>query len=152
MSLFGDRLRECRENRGIKREELATRLGISRNTLGRWERGERWPRSLEMVYELANILGVPVLYLSDVDEERQEEELKKNSVIQDLEERLARLEHSLGRGEYSFLKKLTIGYSWLIRNFIHKERRNQHAYHRLSQLEGWGRKNIHCHQHGLCLG
>ena len=29
MSLFGDRLRECRENRGIKREELATRLGIA---------------------------------------------------------------------------------------------------------------------------
>ena len=91
MSLFGDRLRECRENRGITREELATRLGISRNTLGRWERGERWPRSLELVYELANILEVPVLYFSDVDEEKQEEELKKN-------ERLARLEHSLDEG------------------------------------------------------
>lgn len=98
MSLFGDRLRECRENRGITREELATRLGISRNTLGRWERGERWPRSLEMVYELANILEVSVLYFSDVDEEKQDEELKKNSVIQDLEERLARLEHSLDEG------------------------------------------------------
>ena len=53
---------------------------------------------MELVYELANILGVPVLYFSDVDEEKQEEELKKNSVIQDLEERLARLEHSLDEG------------------------------------------------------
>lgn len=95
MSLFGDRLRECRESRGITRDELAALLGISRNTLGHWERGERLPRSLELVYELAKILEVPVLYFSTVDEQKQEEELKKNSVIQDLERRLEQLEHSL---------------------------------------------------------
>ena len=95
MSLFGDRLRECREGRGIKRQELANLLGVSRNTLGIWERGIRLPRSMELVYELAHILDVPVVYFSDVDGEKQEEELKKNSVIQDLEHRVAQLEHSL---------------------------------------------------------
>ena len=99
MSLFGDRLRECRENKGIKRQELATLLGISRNTLGHWERGERLPRSLELVYELANILGVPVLYFSEVDEEKQEEELKKNAVIRDLEQRVEQLEHTLEKAK-----------------------------------------------------
>ena len=99
MSLFGDRLRECRESRGIKREELAALLGISRNTLGHWERGERLPRSLELVYELARIFDVPVLHFSTVDEQKQEEELKKNSVIQNLEHRLEQLEHSLEKGD-----------------------------------------------------
>lgn len=95
MSLFGDRLRERRESRGIKRQELANLLGVSRNTLGLWERGIRLPRSMELVYELAHILDVPVVYFSDLDGEKQEERLKNNSVIQDLEHRVAQLEHSL---------------------------------------------------------
>ena len=61
MSFFGDRLRECRENKGIGRQELAYRLGVSRNTVGLWERGERLPRSWELVCELADILGTWII-------------------------------------------------------------------------------------------
>ncbi len=95
MSFFGDRLRERREERGIKRQELATLLGVSRNTLGLWERGERHPRSLEILCELADILQVPVMYFSAP--EAQVKELQRNPVIREMEHRLSCLEHTLDK-------------------------------------------------------
>ena len=99
MSFFGDRLRECRENKGIGRQELAHRLGVSRNTVGLWERGERLPRSWELVCELADILQVSVAYFSDENGDRDNNstiaDVGKNPVIRDLEKRVSRLESSL---------------------------------------------------------
>ena len=39
----GSRLREQREGLGITQEELAERLGKTRNTVGAWERGDQYP-------------------------------------------------------------------------------------------------------------
>ncbi len=42
---FGDRLRGLRENAGLTQEPLAERAGLSLNTVGVLERGERRPNS-----------------------------------------------------------------------------------------------------------
>lgn len=43
MGKFGEKIRELRKERGITVYEMATRLGVSRNTLTNWERGEKEP-------------------------------------------------------------------------------------------------------------
>ena len=49
MEKFGERIRELRKERGLTVYELATQLGISRNTLTTWELGEKEPHAIELL-------------------------------------------------------------------------------------------------------
>ena len=49
MEHFGERIRELRKERGIPIYVMAERLGISRNTLINWERGEKEPHAMEIL-------------------------------------------------------------------------------------------------------
>lgn len=60
-SEIGQRLREERERVGLKQEELAERVGKSRNTISAWERGEQFP-SGEFLMSAPG-MGFDVLYL-----------------------------------------------------------------------------------------
>lgn len=60
---FARRLRKLRERRGISRKTLAELCGLSRNTIDRYERGERVP-SLTDAAMLAEFFGVSVDYLA----------------------------------------------------------------------------------------
>ena len=93
MKHFGERIRELRKERGITNYEMATRLGISRNTLTNWERGEKEPHTLEIFEEMAKILNVS---LKSLLEGKAEDELENNPVIKNLIERVTRLEHVVG--------------------------------------------------------
>ena len=93
MKHFGERIRELRKERGITNYEMATRLGISRNTLTNWERGEKEPHTLEIFEEMAKILSVS---LKSLLEGKAEDELENNPVIKNLIERVTRLEHVVG--------------------------------------------------------
>lgn len=53
---FGDVLAALRKRRGLSQQELAARLGVHRNTIGKWERGICLPDSKSMVLELARQL------------------------------------------------------------------------------------------------
>ena len=86
---FGERLRELRKERGIPIYEMARRLGISRNTLTNWERGEREPHSIEVLEGIAEILEVP---LKSLLSEGNESDLENNPIIKDLQKRVVRLE------------------------------------------------------------
>ena len=55
-SLVSKLIRERRELEGWRQEDLADRLSVSRNTIGRWEAGEFQP-SDEMRRKLAQTLG-----------------------------------------------------------------------------------------------
>lgn len=55
---FGDLLRDFRKRRKLRQQELAERLGIHRNTIGTWERGDYLPDSKAMVLELARYLAL----------------------------------------------------------------------------------------------
>lgn len=54
---FKDRLKILRMNRNIKQEELADIIGVTRNTIVRWERGDGEPR-LSDIIKLSQVLNV----------------------------------------------------------------------------------------------
>lgn len=60
---FAERLKQCRERRGISRSTLSELIGFSKNTIGRYERGERAP-SLRALVELADFFEVSLDWLA----------------------------------------------------------------------------------------
>ena len=71
----------------MENDELAMRLGISRNTLTLWERGEKEPYGITLLEDMADVLQVPLRNLLTGEKEmRIEDDLKS------LNERVARLE------------------------------------------------------------
>lgn len=92
MEKFGERIKELRKERGITSYEMATRLGISRNTLTNWERGNKEPHAVEILEEMAKIFEVPLRYLL-IEEEKSD--ITENPIIRDLLNRVSRLEQRL---------------------------------------------------------
>jgi transcriptional regulator with XRE-family HTH domain len=60
--VFGQNIRQLREQRGLSQEALADELGVHRTYLGGIERGER-NLTLHSVERVANWLGVDPLWL-----------------------------------------------------------------------------------------
>lgn len=71
---------------------MAMRLGISRNTLTNWERGNKEPHAVEILEEMAKIFEVP---LKNLLLEEESSSIAKNPVIMDLIDRVSRLEKIL---------------------------------------------------------
>ena len=59
---FGNRLKTVREEKGLKREEVAKAIGTSAAIIGRYERNERTP-SIDIAKKLAEALDVSLDYL-----------------------------------------------------------------------------------------
>lgn len=59
---FGKRLTDLRKAQGISQTELASRLEIHKNVLGRYERDQAKP-SIEIASRIAELLGVSLDYL-----------------------------------------------------------------------------------------
>lgn len=72
---IGNKISRCRKKSGMSQEALAAELGISRQAVSRWERGESIPDT-EKIISLCTIFHVSADYLL-FDE--IEEEIKKNS-------------------------------------------------------------------------
>ncbi|EFH84363.1 XRE family transcriptional regulator [Ktedonobacter racemifer] len=56
VTTFGELLKLLRKRQGLSQQRLAARLGVHRNTIGTWERGDFLPDSKGMVLELARHL------------------------------------------------------------------------------------------------
>jgi len=54
-----NRLEELRKSRGIKQEELAEALEVSRQTIGSLERG-RYNPSILLAFKLSRYFGLPI--------------------------------------------------------------------------------------------
>lgn len=64
---FPQRLRRLRERKGISRRVLSELCGLSKNTIFRYERGERSP-SLKDAVILAEFFGISLNQLAGTDE------------------------------------------------------------------------------------
>lgn len=62
MSVFSDRLKEKRKNKGYTQEKISQLLDIGQSAYAKWENGRTEP-TLENVVKLANILDVTTDYL-----------------------------------------------------------------------------------------
>ncbi|ELR67968.1 transcriptional repressor [Fulvivirga imtechensis AK7] len=70
MDSFGNRLRECRKNKGLSQSELAKILNTNHSVIGKYERDDVKP-SIDVVKKLASILSTTAAYLlgeTDSDE------------------------------------------------------------------------------------
>ena len=64
--MFGERLRECRIEKGFTQNQLAEKLLIAQSTLGKYERGELQP-NIETIKALCKILDVSSDYLLGIE-------------------------------------------------------------------------------------
>ena len=64
---LGERLRQLRLERNLKQEEVAQHLGISFQSISKWERGEGYP-DISLIPSLAYYYGVSTDYLLCMDE------------------------------------------------------------------------------------
>lgn len=60
--LFPERLQKLRERRRMSRKTLAERCGLSKNMIGRYERGERKP-NIDTLTEICDIFEVSADYI-----------------------------------------------------------------------------------------
>mgnify|MGYP002796210196 FL=1 len=67
MNIFIKRLKEIRKDKGLSMSELANKIGVSTNTISRWERGERIP-NLEALVTLAKFFKVSTDYLCGLED------------------------------------------------------------------------------------
>ena len=73
--MLGDNIKKYRKENNISQEELAEKIGVSRQSISLWENGKANP-GLDTITELASILGVPVGAL--IDSENIEEHKNDN--------------------------------------------------------------------------
>ena len=59
---FGERLQSLRQRAGMSQDQLAERLGVSRQAVSRWERDETMPET-DKVIAMADLFGVTTDYL-----------------------------------------------------------------------------------------
>ena len=66
---FGNKIVELRKEKGLSQTDLAAQLGIHKNVLGRYERGEATP-SVDVARKIADLLDVSLDFLTGkVDEQ-----------------------------------------------------------------------------------
>lgn len=63
MVIFGERLKELREEKGLTQAQLAKECGLSRSGIGHWELGKRIP-NLDAAAILADYFQVSIDYLA----------------------------------------------------------------------------------------
>ena len=70
-----DKLRALRQQKNVTQEALAKHLGITPQSVGKWERGEGFP-DITLLPNIAIYFGVTVDELLSVDNARIEEKIK----------------------------------------------------------------------------
>ena len=67
--MLDKRLRELRQERGLKQEELGRRVGASKQSVSNWENGNILP-SIDILVRLADFFGVSTDYLLGREQQR----------------------------------------------------------------------------------
>lgn len=82
--ITGEKIAKLRKDKNISQEALADMLGLSRQSVSKWENGSALP-TMENLSRLAKIFDVPVSYL--LDDGQQENRTAKTEAVQPAMER-----------------------------------------------------------------
>lgn len=66
MSIFSQRLKDCRKRHGFTQSELAKKLGVASSAVGMYEQGRREPDSA-MLLKICSVLDTTTDYLLGLD-------------------------------------------------------------------------------------
>lgn len=67
---FGENLKKIMAEKSMTAETIAKRMGVSRGTITHWSNSIRFPKSDELIYSLASVLGVSEQELFDPNNKR----------------------------------------------------------------------------------
>lgn len=67
MKIFAERLKDLRQEKSLTLKDLSKEIGVSINTISRWEREERLP-NIENIVELAKFFKVSAGYLCGLED------------------------------------------------------------------------------------
>ena len=95
-----ERLVKLRKEKGLSQEELADKLGISRQAVSKWERAEASPDTDNLIM-LARLYGVSLDYLLDTD--ASDEEIKENQKNEEEEESASTNEKNQDKDKESYV-------------------------------------------------
>lgn len=73
---IGDNLKKIRKNKKMTQEDFGKLVGLSTNTVQRYELGKRQP-NIETINKIAEALGVPITELINNDYDKSKYELEK---------------------------------------------------------------------------
>lgn len=57
--MINETLRNIREKKGLRQDDIAEALGVAQQTVLKWENGKTEPKASQIV-KLSNVLGVPI--------------------------------------------------------------------------------------------
>lgn len=77
---IGDKIKELRQNQNLTQDDLSKLTGISRITLGNYERGERTP-TIDKMYVIAKALNVTIDDFMEYTEEETKSTLQKAKIF-----------------------------------------------------------------------
>ena len=97
--LFGDRIRQLRENANLTQAELGKLVGVSDRVLGYYETNERFPRKQEVIAKFAQVFNTSADYLLGTD----------GSFIQDADEEYGYIGHKQAQGVLKNVEMLFAG-------------------------------------------
>ena len=125
MATFAERLKQLREERNLGQEELGAELGVSKNTVYRWEANRQQPKE-EHVMFLSNYFKVGYLYLIGAVDDRNVLTDEEASTEKEDEELMLKLYRSLSPDMKKMIR-LTVNSAYLVEHEkqVRKECRGQ---------------------------
>ncbi|NLK94192.1 MAG: helix-turn-helix transcriptional regulator [Clostridiales bacterium] len=74
---FNEKIQELRREKGLSQEKIADIMGVSRQSVAKWEAGNNYPE-VDKLIELSNIFGVSIdKLLKDIEDECSKKEITK---------------------------------------------------------------------------
>lgn len=93
--MFAKRLRNYRRGRDLTQEELAQEIGISAQSVSKWERGDGYP-DITLLPRIANYFGVTIDALLGNDELNRQEDIREyEETYREIEDETERVEYIL---------------------------------------------------------
>jgi transcriptional regulator with XRE-family HTH domain len=100
ITVFGKRIRHLREERGLKRDELAEVLNVEKGTLANYEMGNR-EMDLTKIFKLCDFFKVPIDFLLGKSDERYKH-VPTSDVLRDFSNTLYTLSEMLPNERWVF--------------------------------------------------